>query len=67
MGTRECGESIANSPRVSAAPSPFLTPALITEATEWQVNPAGEIILVANPSSPLGQNSLSYLTVCPES
>ncbi|MBD1868018.1 filamentous hemagglutinin N-terminal domain-containing protein [Cyanobacteria bacterium FACHB-471] len=64
--TRRRGESVATSPRVSASPSPSLTPTSITEATEWQVSSAGEIILVANPPSPVSQNSLSYVTVCPE-
>ncbi|MBD3886503.1 filamentous hemagglutinin N-terminal domain-containing protein [Phormidium tenue FACHB-886] len=64
-GTRERGESVTNSLRVSASPPSPLAYASITEATGWQVTSAGESVLVANPSSPVEQNSLSYLIICP--
>jgi filamentous hemagglutinin family protein len=41
------------------------SPTSITEATEWQVNPAGEVILIANSSTFGVQNSLNHPTACP--
>lgn len=39
----------------------------IVEATQWQTTRTGAIILVANSSDSVGQNSVGYPTICPSS
>ena len=41
-----------------------ITRAPIVEATGWQISRTGQVILVANPSSPMVQNSLSQAIAC---
>ncbi|MBD1868004.1 filamentous hemagglutinin N-terminal domain-containing protein [Cyanobacteria bacterium FACHB-471] len=68
--TRGQEESVTNALRVSASPlqarPSSLSPASITEATGWQTTPTGEVVLVADTSNPVVQNSLNQAIACYE-
>ncbi|MEP0872901.1 filamentous hemagglutinin N-terminal domain-containing protein [Trichocoleus desertorum AS-A10] len=62
--TRRQREFLNSTSNIQGAEIPSPIPPSMTEATAWQVTPAGEILLTANTPGPTGQDAVNYPTVC---